>query len=60
MSSIVKIDFLQVNCGLLSIVCDRYFLFRKKIQIFKNKILDVKFLNKLCEEFQRSFTQVLK
>lgn len=32
----------------------------KKIQIFKNKIPDVKFLNKVCEEFQRSFTQVLK
>jgi hypothetical protein len=44
MSSIVEIDFLQVNCGLLSIVCDKYFLFRKKIPIFKNKILDVKLL----------------
>lgn len=41
-------------------VWDRYFLFRRKIQIFKNKILDVKFLNKVCEEFQRSLTQVLK
>lgn len=47
--------WLVVRC-----VWDRYFLFRKKIQIFKNKILDVKFLNKVCEEFQRSFTQVLK